>query len=299
MPFPLIPVAVGVVVVGSLIKGGLDTLDATERKDKAKKKLDSASIVYQRKFEEYKSYHSQTELQLQQLGRKRAEGMRAIRKAIAFVKKAKLQNPNVISDADVRMEEMAELDQVYRNILKSLGGTAGSVVSGAGVGALTAMGAYGLVGAFGTASTGAAIGGLSGAAASSATLAWFGGGALAAGGWGIAAGTAALGGIVAAPAVVAFGLFKKHEASKLEKEVAEKIRKLKLEEAKIELDRAKLFAARQRADELHQTITRIAKELRTTIRNSAPDQDGGVYRVVQLAKTLRVALDKPVIPRKR
>ena len=295
MALPIfIPIAIG---VGALIKGGLDTLDAIDRKDRAKKKLGSANAAYQQKFEDYKSYHSGTELQLQQLGRKRAEGMWAIRKAVVFIKKAKLQNPNIISDADIRMEEMAELDQVYGDILKSLGGTAGSIAGGAGVGALTAMGAYGLVGAFGTASTGTTIGALSGAAASSATLAWFGGGSLAAGGLGIAAGTAVLGGIVAAPAVVAFGLFKKYEANKFEKEVAEKIRKFKLEEAKIERDRAKLFAARQRADELRQTITRIAKELRTVLRNSSPDHDEDVYRVVQLAKTIRVALDEPVIPR--
>ena len=299
MPLPLIPVVGAVVGVGALLKAGWDTLDAIDRKDKAKAKLDAANTVYQKKFEDYRSYHSETELQLQQLGRKRAEGMRAIRKAIAFIKKAKLQNPNIISDADIRMEEMTELDQVYGDVLKSLGGTAGSVAGGAGVGALTAMGAYGLVGAFGTASTGAAIGSLSGAAASSATLAWFGGGALAAGGMGIAAGTAALGGIVAAPAVVAFGLFKKHEASKLEKEVAEKIRKLKLEEAKIERDRARLLAARQRADELRQTISRIAKELRTALRNSSPDQEDDVYRVVQLAKALRATLDEPVISKKK
>ena len=46
--------------------------------------------------------------------------------------------------------------------------------------------------ALGTASTGAAIGGLSGAAATSATAAWFGGGAVAAGGWGVAAAPFAL-----------------------------------------------------------------------------------------------------------
>lgn len=45
---------------------------------------------------------------------------------------------------------------------------------------------------FGTASTGTAISALSGAAATSAQLAWFGGGALAAGGGGMAAGNAFL-----------------------------------------------------------------------------------------------------------
>lgn len=50
----------------------------------------------------------------------------------------------------------------------------------------------GAVGALATASTGTAISGLSGVAASNATLAWLGGGSLAAGGGGMAAGAAAL-----------------------------------------------------------------------------------------------------------
>ncbi len=50
-----------------------------------------------------------------------------------------------------------------------------------------------LVASLGTASTGTAISALSGAAATKATIAWLGGGALAAGGLGIAGGTAVLG----------------------------------------------------------------------------------------------------------
>lgn len=56
-------------------------------------------------------------------------------------------------------------------------------------------GTLALVGLFGHASTGMAISGLSGAAAHSAALAWLGGGALAAGGGGMALGHIVLGGI--------------------------------------------------------------------------------------------------------
>ncbi|QOY50872.1 hypothetical protein [Candidatus Sulfurimonas baltica] len=52
-----------------------------------------------------------------------------------------------------------------------------------------------------TASTSAGIAGLSGIAASNATLAWLGGGALAVGGGGIALGTIVLGGLAIIPAV--------------------------------------------------------------------------------------------------
>lgn len=77
--------------------------------------------------------------------------------------------------------------------------TAGSVGLGA------AQGTGLLVGTYGVASTGAAIGGLSGAAATNATLAWLGGGSLAAGGGGMALGTVVLGGLATAPALVVAG----------------------------------------------------------------------------------------------
>lgn len=60
--------------------------------------------------------------------------------------------------------------------------------------------------AFGTASTGAAISGLSGASASNATFAALGGGALSAGGMGMARGLAVLTGIVGSPALILGGL---------------------------------------------------------------------------------------------
>lgn len=57
----------------------------------------------------------------------------------------------------------------------------------------TATGGWGLVATFGVASTGTSISTLSGAAATNATLAWFGGGSVATGGGGMAAGTVVLG----------------------------------------------------------------------------------------------------------
>ncbi|MCR5796324.1 MAG: hypothetical protein K6G63_00185, partial [Eubacterium sp.] len=64
------------------------------------------------------------------------------------------------------------------------------------------------------ASTGTAIASLSGAAASNATLAFFGGGSLAAGGMGIAGGTAVLGGLVAGPALLVMGVISGLNANK-------------------------------------------------------------------------------------
>ena len=75
----------------------------------------------------------------------------------------------------------------------------------AAAGVAGAGGALGLAGLLGTASTGTAIAGLSGAAATNATLAFLGGGALSAGGWGMAGGMLALGSLATAPILLAAG----------------------------------------------------------------------------------------------
>jgi len=102
------------------------------------------------------------------------------------------------------------------------------------VGGSTALGAWGVVTLIGSASTGTSISALSGVAATNATLAWFGGGSLAAGGAGMAGGFMVLGGIVAAP-VMYFaikGSYKRVEKIKEDKVVLIKeIEKLTLLES--------------------------------------------------------------------
>lgn len=91
---------------------------------------------------------------------------------------------------------------------------AGGAVAGTAGGALAAFGAFGAAQALACASTGTAIASLSGAAATNATLAFFGGGSLATGGLGMAGGTAILGGFVAGPALMIMGLIAGHAAKK-------------------------------------------------------------------------------------
>ncbi len=118
---------------------------------------------------------------------------------------------NVRLQIELGEEGTPEIDEV---VVAAVGRLTGSVMDL--VGATAAVGAAGAVayggtltavGTLATASTGTAISTLSGAAASNATLAWLGGGSLAAGGGGVAAGTAVLAGITAAPVVVVGGIF--------------------------------------------------------------------------------------------
>lgn len=102
--------------------------------------------------------------------------------------------------------------------MKEMSNLAGSVLrglsAGAGAGALAAFGAYGAAMTFGTASTGTAIASLRGIAAKSATLAFLGGGAITAGGGGMALGSVVIGGVAAGPAIAILGIVLDASASK-------------------------------------------------------------------------------------
>jgi hypothetical protein len=87
-------------------------------------------------------------------------------------------------------------------VAQTLSGAAAGAALGSAAGAATAYAAFTAAVTWGTASTGVAISGLSGVAASNAALALLGGGTLAAGGAGMAGGAALLTGLVAGPAVV-------------------------------------------------------------------------------------------------
>ena len=103
--------------------------------------------------------------------------------------------------AVVAETELAGLRDMSLKAAEVLGGGMGAL----GSGALAGVAAYGGAMTFGAASTGTAIVGLSGVAATNATLAWLGGGSLAAGGYGVAGGMMVLGGLVAGPALLVGG----------------------------------------------------------------------------------------------
>jgi len=115
-----------------------------------------------------------------------------------------------LKNLKITREDFKELKEL-RNFAATL--TEGAV-SGVAGGALTAFGAWGAAQALATASTGTAISTLSGAAATNATLAFFGSGSLASGGLGMAGGAYVLGGLVIGPALAVMGLITAASAGK-------------------------------------------------------------------------------------
>ena len=162
---------------------------------------------------------------------------------------------------------------------------------GAAAGAATAAASYGLVGSLAAASTGTAITALSGAAAKSATLAWLGGGALTAGGGGIALGTVALGGIVAGPAVLVVGFFASGKADEIETEVAGRISEMDLADVQMAQQLALLKVATKRVRELHRATHEVDATLKDLLKTASIDDMNEVYAVVRTAKALAEILD--------
>ncbi len=97
---------------------------------------------------------------------------------------------------EVRLNWKQQAERIEKDYkaaaVKNAGGGAAGVGAGVAVAALGPTAAMGIATTFGVASTGTAISALSGAAATNAALAWLGGGALAVGGGGMAAGEAFL-----------------------------------------------------------------------------------------------------------
>lgn len=218
----------------------------SEYKKEAIYNLKSASDEYQR---EYKTIINST-MDLHQLRLKSLELIKSVESYINSIENipAELQTIVQVINTNYKSFER-ELKSIelenkkFDNIDKSpigagiLAGT--GVALGAGLATFGPGAAMAIATTFGTASTGAAISTLTGAAATTSALAWLGGGAVAAGGGGMAAGTALLGAFgplgwaIGGIAVAGGGLLANSKNKKIAKEAEEKTYQIKDETRKI------------------------------------------------------------------
>lgn len=180
---------------------------------------------------------------------------------------------NNYKDKEYEFGGKINLDQLDIDTLESIemnASTAGKIaVASTGVATIALCGVpaatTSAVMAFGAASTGTAISSLSGAAATNATLAWLGGGSLAAGGGGMAAGSAVLGAITATTtgvfALAAAGIVASAYYSKKYTEATAYLEEVKKARAKAKLGWATMEAINQRAIELESVMKRLCERI--------------------------------------
>ncbi|MBN2778668.1 MAG: hypothetical protein JXR36_13565 [Bacteroidales bacterium] len=156
-----------------------------------------------------------------------------------FVKQFdRVKNIELKGNSEIDKNFKASIEKAEIQGMKDLSMKAVEVLSGGvgalGTGALAGVASYGGAMMFASASTGTAISSLSGVAATNATMAWFGGGALSAGGFGMAGGALVLGGIVTGPILLAGGWMLSAKAQK------------NLEDAKANLAKSKQAVAQMK-----------------------------------------------------
>jgi hypothetical protein len=175
----------------------------------------------QKLYEQMEEKKAELNKKLEQLIMEKTLAVKSLKKINKISKNLKSKNRQMLNQVYDGEVVSINFDSISETI--SSGEVAMNATKGMATGVSSALGTWALVSTLGTASTGTAIGTLSGAAATNATLAWLGGGALAAGGGGVAAGTAVLGGLVAIPALVVAGVFSHLKANKQIKEIEEKM----------------------------------------------------------------------------
>ncbi len=309
MPLPLIPlIGIGVAVLagGYGVKKGIDAYSDNEEADDLN---EEAEELLREAEQRLKRRRSACKKQLEEFGRlKFSIWDRQLGRFVSLFEQ--IRNVEVTG---VAAKDKMNFSPQQLKEMKELSGYASEVVGGGitaiGSGALVGMASYGGAMMFASASTGTAIGSLAGVAATNATLAWFGGGSLAAGGLGMTAGAAVLGGIAAGPVLaIAGGVM----AAKARENLANARSNYALateQEAEMKAAGAVVKAIRSAAKQVQKVVekldartTPVLDDLELVItqdgRNFSEYSESAqrtVYLSVQFAKCLKALLEAPIL----
>lgn len=253
MPIPLLVWPLGMLAAWGVKK----CFDASSTNDEAQATNERAARIAEKAREEVVAARDETQAALEELGGVKLEAWRdsmgRFVELFGRLRHVELddRDAGAVGSLAVDLPQLAELRELSGYAEEALSGG----VAGLGAGALVGVASYGGAVMFASASTGTALATLSGAAATNATLAFFGGGALAAGGAGIAGGMMVLGGLVAGPVLLVFGWVL---ASKADENLAE---------ARKNLSKATEAASEHEvATTAMQGVTRLAKSFTQAIR---------------------------------
>ncbi|MGV8147029.1 MAG: hypothetical protein ACLKAK_11935 [Alkaliphilus sp.] len=296
-------VATGTVGVVKGVQGVIKTKEANEVQERAEMIIEDAQ-------NDMETQRSGTSEGIQKLGRLKlsicSNQLNSFVHKFSKIKNMNLQESNglmELSKMTMDNNSLKEMKDVAINALDILGSSA----TGVGAGVLLGWGTYGGIMAIGTASTGTAIGTLSGVAATNATLAWLGGGALSVGG-GMALGSAVLGGIVAGPVLLlAGGIFNAKAKEKLNNAYSNLSEARKLRE-EIRLAIIELEAILCRVEQNKKLLMKLKSRFNSSLRKLAivvgkhtdwlqysQEEKEVVAMAVKFAQAVKLVVDTPML----
>lgn len=310
MPIPLFFIGFGATTaalgIGKGVKAIADQQDAKDTNAQARSIVDDAT----QKAETSRKNSSKA---IEDLGRKKIWVLdNSVETFIHLFE----QLHNVELGASSGMDELKKfrIDKQAFGELKQMSAMASSIagglVGGAAAGALAAIGAYGGAMTLGAcATTGTAIASLSGAAATNATLAFLGGGALSVGGLGMAGGTMVLGGLVAGPALAVMGFIIGAKASANKDAAYSNLVKAKEYAEEVKTVQVLCKAIRMRAnmferllikldavfEPLTDSLAQIIQKSGTDFCRYSDEEKAAVAANLSLAKAIKAVLDTPIL----
>lgn len=300
MPIPFIPVIVagGAIIVTGVsagargaylhVKADRDWKAVVAAHKEEYERLEDARVRVDQTILDYGT--RQLEVQEQTIGR-------FVTWLESHQKLVKRLDGSVVDGIEINVPELTKIKTDLQQITKGAAGLVGAGAAGATAQAAALWG----VGSLASASTGTAISSLSGIAAQNATLAWLGGGSLAAGGAGIAGGTIVLGFIIAAPAAVIAGATLAWSGARRRRRTEVSIAEARTEMASMRAARALTGRIGKRVNELRDVLTSVnvrAEDALSVLEKLEfnPDEHGPqLLRVVTLVRALREILNVPVI----
>ena len=302
MPLPIIPVVIA--IGASVLGGGAVGVSGGVKMKRASTAIADAQALHERELGKYRATEQVVQQAAGEYGERQLKAQTETLGAwVAWLeaneRKVKRMQRPVVDGVEVQIPDIPALKAHVVEGLKLLSGGAGAA---AGAYATYQAALFG-VGTFATASTGAAIGGLSGAAATNATLAWLGGGTLAAGGGGMALGAVMLSGIAAAPAVLLAGFTVGIQGEKAKTKAAEAAAQVDVAIAEMAVKGELLLSVRTRIAELRSVLDRTdARALdaleRLTEVDFDPDADDHVLlfqRTALLMRAVGEIISTPIV----
>lgn len=308
MPIPLILAGAALLAGGYGVKKGFD---AKSDMDDAKNLNRSARNIYDKAKDSLENERQSTQNKIESLGILKVKIYQDTLKP--FVEKfSKIKNIDFKESGNTgellfSNEDKEELHLLSTSVIDITDAMSGGVTA-IGAGGLAGLAAYGSVGFLGTASTGTAIGTLSGVAATNSTLAWLGGGSLASGGFGMAGGTAVLGGIIAGPVLAVGGMILASKAEAAKNDAYSNKLEAELAAEEMETARVKTNAIGRSFNEIKDLLAQLDNIFAPlfidfqSLVNSNSDyrtyskvDKNGVYMAVSLAKTIKLIIDTTLL----